>query len=375
MDINPQILKGKFFVYRAYDILDEINLDFIETELSNENAPEKFKLRRKTGQALRILSTPLSLSFGKIDLEIGGKIFNVDITAKAWSFGALSFNFQFDIAGIKWIELNNLAISIESDYQIDKLAKEYLSDFCSRFSKARHNLEHWDTFEDYIIFYLEKIEGIEVLAKNILTLPQWSSLVILEQKYQISSRIETLLLNNIFQYSESDLALIDWNSAMVIEPDGDMDVVDIIEFALVQLLEVRYYDDLLDQKLNKLYDGIKKGEGGALRNKFRKLSREAGQYYLEIAEIVETIENSIKVVGDFYLATIFRASTERFRIHDWLKNIEKKLEHLADISKYLQGETHQKVSHFLEIIIIVLITFELLPLLPKLYYFVSQMMK
>jgi hypothetical protein len=43
--------------------------------------------------------------------------------------------------------------------------------------------------------------------------------------------------------------VIDWNAAVVIEPDGSRDIPDILELASAQLLEFRYYDDLVDREM------------------------------------------------------------------------------------------------------------------------------
>ena len=170
-----------------------------------------------------------------------------------------------------------------------------------------------------------------------------------------------------FQYSKNDMAVVDWNSALVIEPSGSMDLPDVIEFALTQLLEMRFYDDLLDQKLATLYSSIENKSSGLFNDPYSNLAKEAGQTYIELSEIIETIENSFKVVGDFYLATIFRAASSRFRFNDWLNNINSKLGNLAEVSKVLQGEIHARRAQASEIIIIVLIAFELLPVVFKLF--------
>src|SRR5690606_20491580 len=149
------------------------------------------------------------------------------------------------------------------------------------------------------------------------------------------------VLDNVHQYSRDDMVVVDWNSALVVEPSGSMDVPLVIEFALNQLLEMRYYDEILDQRLSTLYNEVVGKKKGLLSNKYSRLAEEAGQIYLEISEIVENVENSFKTVGDFYLATIFRASSQRFRFYDWQKSINEKLGNLAEVSKLLHSEVNE----------------------------------
>jgi hypothetical protein len=103
-----------------------------------------------------------------------------------------------------------------------------------------------------------------------------------------------------------------------------------------------------------------------IRGKFRQLSDEASSRYIEFSEFIERVENSLKVVGDFYLATVYRAATRRFRLADWQQDITRKMNILAQVSSLLQGEINIRRSHWLEIVIIALIAFEIVSALFKL---------
>jgi uncharacterized Rmd1/YagE family protein len=72
------------------------------------------------------------------------------------------------------------------------------------------------------------------------------------------------------------------------------------------------------------------------------------------------MSNSLKFVGDFYLARIYRGALKRFRILDWQDSITRKMNGLARVSELLQGEANVRRSHILEVIVVVLILFELL---------------
>jgi hypothetical protein len=131
---------------------------------------------------------------------------------------------------------------------------------------------------------------------------------------------------------------------------------------------MRYYDDLLDEKLNNLYNNVVGGKKGIFSKQYAKFAEEAGQIYIEISEIVENVENSFKVVGDFYLAQIFRASSKRFRFDDWVRSINEKLGNLAEVSKLLHSEVNESRNQIMEITIIALIAVEVVPLIWKLVF-------
>jgi uncharacterized protein YukE len=130
---------------------------------------------------------------------------------------------------------------------------------------------------------------------------------------------------------------------------------------------MRYYDDLLDQRLNTLYNEVVGRKKGLFSNKYSQLAEEASQIYLEISEIVENVENSFKTVGDFYLATIFRATSKRFRFDDWQKSINEKLGNLAEVSKLLHSEVNESRNQTMEMIIVILIAIEVVPFVYNLF--------
>ncbi len=154
--------------------------------------------------------------------------------------------------------------------------------------------------------------------------------------------------------------MIDWNSALVVEPSGSRDVADMLEFASTHLTEFRYFDELLDERLDKLYESIERRRvGSILRRDFESISREAGSLYIEFSKFVERVENSLKFVGDFYLATVFRAAVTRFNMHEWEENVTRKMNALARVSELLKNEVDVRRSHWLEVIVILLILFEI----------------
>jgi len=122
---------------------------------------------------------------------------------------------------------------------------------------------------------------------------------------------------------------------------------------------MRYYDYLLDEKLTTIYDAIEESRARLFSGRFSSLSKEASSLYIEFTEFIERVDNSFKVVGDFYLANIFRSAGEEFRVPEWQNNITRKMNLLARVSEMLQGEVDVNRSLWLEITVVVLIMFEI----------------
>jgi len=365
--MDLRIKKGKILVYRVFDIGSEIDLEKVEALFEDKKLKERFKLDRKHNMSLIISSNPLSIQLGSVDLNIQKNLVRSELIAKVWHFGTLSLCFEIPISeNTSWNDLVQLASEIEKDEEIDIVARLKSREFQQDIVHAIPIKNDWSMHEDYVTYFIQELSSPVELSQlsSVVNIP---GLILAEPKEQLSSQIQKNILDNTYQYSKDDLVIVDWNSALVIEPSGSMDVPLVIEFALNQLLEMRYYDDLLDQRLGTLYNEVVGRKKGLFSSQYSKLAEEAGQIYLEISEIVENVENSFKTVGDFYLATIFRASSKRFRFDDWQKSINEKLGNLAEVSKLLHSEVNESRNQTMEMIILILIAVEVVPLVLKIF--------
>lgn len=363
-----KVKKGKILVYRVYDIGTEIDLEKVEALFEDKKLKERFKLDRKHNMSLIISKSPVSVHLGTFDLKLADKTVQAELIAKVWHFGTASLSFQIPIPeNTSWPELIKISVWLEKDQEIDLLARTKVREFQEDIKHAIPVLTEWSMNEDYVTFYIQEFDGLEGRLSTLSEQVDIPALILAEPTDTLSEQMKKSILENRFQYSNDDLVVVDWNSALVVEPNGSMDVPLVIEFALNQLLEMRYYDDLLDQRLNTLYNEVVGKRKGILSNKYSQLAEDAGQIYLEISEIVENVENSFKAVGDFYLATIFRATSKRFRFDDWQRSINEKLGNLAEVSKLLHSEVSVQRSHMLEVVIIILIAIEVVPFLYNLW--------
>jgi hypothetical protein len=363
--IPNTITKGRILVYRVYDIGEEIDLEKAEQILAIASR-SKFRLKKINRQAVIVSNDPLSIYLGSHTYSDQGQEFSCEISAKLWDFGTLSITFEYLIPnGTSIDELRVLSKLIQEYEDLDAYARARALELSQQLYQAIGKINAIvDTAvnEDFILYFIEKFAVDYADASLILEQEDIAALILTEEKNTIAPQINMRLYETKLQYYKNDLAVIDWNSAFIIEPSGSLDIPDVIEFALNQLLEVRYYDDLLDKKLREIYSAIELKKMSIFSTRYTDLALEAGQHYIEIAEIVETVENSLKVIGDLYHSVVFRMASKKFRFADWQTSIDNKLENLADISKLLLDNINHRRSHMLELTVIALISLELIPL-------------
>lgn len=365
--IPNKIIKGRILVYRVYDIGEEIDLEKAERIFSEATASRsKFRLKKINRQAVIVSNDPLSIILPQYAFSDQGKNFSFDMSAKLWDFGTLSITFELNIAEGTTIDELRMISDIIQDYdELDLHARMKAVELSHQIQPAIgkiNEIKDSEVNEDFILYYIEKFANDYADATEILQQEDIAALILNEEKNTLSPQIYERLYETKLQYYKNDLAVIDWNSAFIIEPSGSLDIPDVIEFALNQLLEMRYYDDLLDKKLREIYSAIELKEMSVFTSRYTDLALEASQRYIEIAEIVESVENSLKVIGDLYHSVVFRMASKKFRFADWQTSIDNKLDNLAEICKLLLDNINHRRSQLLELTVIALISLELIPL-------------
>lgn len=355
-----KIKKGAILVYRLFDIAEEINIPQVEAILQDNRGPDRFKVPKYIDRAIQLKKPPVTFGLGEEVFTAQNRSFKADVIMKLRDFGTLSIIYQITIPpGTSWKDLIDIAQALEEGSEIDGLAKQQSREISKTILSALKKPTDWVGFEDYIVYFIEEFEN-GFSAEEFKNKADFTALMMAENQVKLSKDMKESSAETMYQYGENDLAIIEWNSAIVIEPSGSRDVPDILEFAITQLMEMRYYDDLLDAKLNGLYEEIQKKRHSLWVSKFDRLYEDASSRYIEFIEFLERVENSLKVVGDFYLAKIYRGASTQFRIKDWQDSVTRKMNILAQVSNLLQGEMNVRRSHLLEIIIVLLITYEII---------------
>ena len=160
-------------------------------------------------------------------------------------------------------------------------------------------------------------------------------------------------------FAPEDYALIDWNAALLFGPGLD-DTRAVLEFANVELLEMRVLDGQLDRALDQAYEVLARRRAPLFRLP-GVLERDAAaiaRLQVDSALLFERVTNSVKLLGDQYLARVYRLASQRFHLQAWDSGILRKLQTLENIYDKMADRTSSRRMEVLEWVIIVLIAFE-----------------
>ena len=157
-------------------------------------------------------------------------------------------------------------------------------------------------------------------------------------------------------YYQSDLAVMDWDAALIIdEPEDFAEVLYVIELANLHLAELEAYDRLLDRALERSYRDLR-------RRGYRK--REMTIFLREIrvdlARFSDELSNITKFIGDWHLARVHDMIASRFHLGEWHRNVDEKVKTLDQLYQLLQHDQSNRWMLILEATIVLLFIIDLI---------------
>jgi hypothetical protein len=343
----------------AYDIGLSIELERCKRFVSGLTADERIKHKGVAPQYFQFDPAPLHVVQGIEPVTVGGFSSTpaVEITLFDFGGGSLAYEIPFQGTFEELIELScNLAQS--SAFRVDSRARiENLLDLV-REAVDRPGVAPLD--EDYLVFQIDALD--ELLARDLdpATAQQVARLLRSETD-ELSQQEEQDALSSRVSFGRNDMAMIDWNATLLVDREPS-DVLAVLEFANLQLLEVRFLDAQLDRALDRAYEASLRQPRtwttlrppGATRQALRRVA----QMKIDGAILFERVSNAIKMLGDQYLARVYRQISQRFRTPEWNASILRKLDTLESVYQKVHDQSTSFRMEALEWVVILLIAFE-----------------
>ena len=366
-----RVEEGEVWIYRLFDVAYAIDL----ARADRHGAAPAARLAMEGPQsatALEFPRAPLHVTLGPRPVPLAGGEREAQASAHVFDYGVISVRYRLPIpAGTPLAALVPLAEELLEGptSALDEQARRHAQEVAAALGDALEKPHAWQGLESYHVFFVRGFEGGPVAAARLLEEAPLPALLLGETSpVSLSAAERQDVLSHQFSYLENDLTVIHWNSALVVEPSGVEDVPDLLEFATAHLLELRYYDDLLDRELHRIYDELESG-GGTLMHvitrKYRRLQRYTAALLLDLSETIERLENAVKIVGDFYLARVYQAAVRRFRLSAWQETVLRKQRLVAEVNDLTGDVADTSRGELLEIVVILLISYEVVAALLK----------
>jgi hypothetical protein len=354
-----EVLAGTLHVHVAFDIGGEVNLDRARQLVPAES--QSLPRRPRTPSSIAYRPPPLRFRLPPVRLtlaELGDTELSVEATL--FDFGAVSVALRAPFSQSP-AALLRVARALAEPGELVRAARQAFAPVYTNLLPTIHQPVWSDLTEEYFVFQIAPDGALPPPAELLSQHGAWlAGLVRLEDELLSPQEIDEALKSRI-SYGPRDLFVAEWSAAFLLDQDCG-ETLQIIEFANLQLLEFRFLDDQLDRRLGEAYRLIHPVRRSFLpfwRTHALPL-RALGELRMEANDIFERTGNVLKLVGDQYLARVYRLLAGRFHLDTWERSIERSLRTMEDVYGIVSDRADTFRAEFMEVVIIVLIALEII---------------
>lgn len=369
-DAPPCIQRSALHLYQLYDISDSIDLEIARTTITTPSARVRPVVSR--GASIDIPQLPLEISMGTVPLTLNDFPLTGHLHARIYDLGIIAFRLIVPLPEpLEWEQAAMLLSEVLSyPPAVMDIFNHGLDELHTTLTPAIQRPNATIRQEDYTILIVERLAP-GTPASRLARHPALLRTALGERK-PLSETVQSLATS--LSYYVDDLILLTWSAAIVIEPDAAArdDATLLLEFANVQLLAFRSYDDEVGRDLRRITPRIARGRRPVwVWLRLQSSSRFLREIYSLIADITDTsarVENALKVTEDVYWNRVYSAAITVLRVEAWRTGIAETLGVLRQTASLLRDEAQTAWASLLEVLVIVLIAVELVVALISIHH-------
>jgi hypothetical protein len=277
-----------------------------------------------------------------------------------WDFGGASVSLRIEIDAML-DGLVELATGLYGNPRLLSAARAVAEDLVRALGSALASPEISPLVEDYAVYELSCPARLSADAGELV--PEAGAVlarVLRAEAAALSADETTEALSARVSYGPADVTLVDWNAALMVGEgagtDTNSDERAVLEYANMELLELRALDVRLDAALDSAFAAAHRGRWWAEATDLATI----GKLQVEAALLFEAVNNAAKLIGDQYLSRLYRAAARRLHLGEWDATILRKLQTLESLYEKMNDRRQNRRMEILEWIVIVLIAAEIL---------------
>jgi hypothetical protein len=358
MSLN--VARGTCYVLFAYDIGQSIHLEEAEHHILSEKQREGIRHKRRAPKYFEFHPAPLRVLWPAEPVEFGNFQTLSEANLVLYDFGAVLVIYQIPISGPfeGLLALSNDLSDSSLLLEDSRKQVELIADIMAG-AVVKRRIHH--TVEDYLILQIEAFTD-SCLPDQFLSRYGQQIAQILRAEQQVLSPEEVSdSLSQKISFGLNDVTIVDWNAALMVDCEGD-DIRSILEFANAELLEMRYLDGRLVDDLDRAYEALSRQRDKLkyFRGSFVSDMERIAQMQVDSAMLFEGVNNALKLLGDQYLARVYRLVSLRFHLAEWDAGILRKIETLESIYQKMSLHASTRRMEMLEWVIIILIALSIM---------------
>ncbi len=250
------IERGACYVFFAYETAFGIDLDRAEARIQQTTQRESLPHKRRAPSYFEYQPAPLRVTQPIEPLTIGDFQTSGTVDLVIYDFRAISVVYNIPASG-SMAKLLSLSDELYDNQMLLRGSRRRVEDTLRVIGDAAAEAQIADFVEDYVIFQIEgmtpPLTASDLSAKHARPIAQ----ILRAESAPLSEQETEDALATRISFRTDDIAIIDWNAALLVDREGD-DIRSVLEFANVELLEMRYLDRKLDRSLDQAYEALSK---------------------------------------------------------------------------------------------------------------------
>ncbi len=346
-------VRGTCHVYQALDLGFAIDLARADQILAADQIQQNFKKPRLAPEAQQLQRHSSRVAQSGFPVEIGAFRTEGPVEIVLWEFGAVSIDYRVPI-DVELADLVSLSDLLWDNADLARDARQRAEQLLNAIRPAVDKPLLTDRIEDYVVFELHLPEG-QPVSELWTTHAATTASILRAEPGALSEQEIADALSMQCAYVRDEVVLIDWFAALLVGDDMEDERL-VLELTITELLELRNLDEQLDRGVDEAYMVLTRKRSWAASFSTRAADLgQVSQLQADAAVLFEGVDNALKLLGDQYLARLYRVASERFHLPQWDTAIERKLRVLDGIYEKLASRAASRRFELLEVVIIFLI--------------------
>jgi hypothetical protein len=354
----PAITSATITAFYLFDIAEQIDLTALSAAIGGGAINARLTTKSAAPSYLQYATPPVIVDGDALDIA---DVEDFKLRVKFFDYGVLSLALSRPFSG-EWEALLGLSQIYIENAELERRAEKIARRIAERFATLMTTGRPTFLSEDYLVVAVTRFSTPTTAESLVAERSEEIARLVRGERQALSRQERDDIMSNRLSYLADDLVVPTWNAAFVYDTEpGVQAALEIVEFANSQLLEFRYYDELLDVELGRIYSTLQKPQ---------RFSYLAGRGYLaatqhlhalfiDVNEITDRTENALKMVGDVYSARLFHLTGARLGLAGWKGSVKDKLETLDDIYRFAVEQIAISRGHLLELTVVLILVLEL----------------
>ncbi len=346
-------LSGSFWILFLYDVCEEIHLETLRGLLRVEPRREP-SFRHPSPEYVRFERPPVVQRLEPIVLESGSRLQG---ELNYYEYGVVSIKLELPFE-VDWPQLVDLSSRWIDAPELEARAASTVRDCLKGVQAALVNPHEPWLNEDYYIIHLKNTgaRAAELIDRHGKEIAK----IVRGELAELSPGETSEILGSRMSYYPEDLLVVGWTAAFIHDTaEGAASTIQLLEYANTQLLEFRYYDQVLSSLLEGVYKSLEKKAGAFARWRLASQAQNLNKIRLDIRELTERVDTSIKFLSDMFSARLYRLASARLGVEDYRRLVESKLHTAGELYEFMMDQFHEGRAFVMELVIIVILIIDL----------------